>query len=84
MRAAQLKRQPSLDDPAVTAKRRAPEQLSVSLHKALPPKQTKWLLCTMAFPSTNITFAGDSNHGLQIGNNSGAIHLAPGKCPLPP
>jgi len=38
----------------------------------------------MAYPSNNITFAGDGNSGLQIGLNSGAIHVvAPGKCPHP-
>jgi hypothetical protein len=39
----------------------------------------------MAYVSTNITFAGDGNQGLQLGHNSGAIYIAaPGKCPYPP
>ncbi|CAI9636431.1 unnamed protein product [Alternaria burnsii] len=38
----------------------------------------------MALPSTNITFTGDSNQGLQIGHNSGAIHLAAPERPETP
>jgi hypothetical protein len=39
----------------------------------------------MANPSYNITLAGDSNQGLQLGHNSGAIYIAaPGKCRHPP
>ncbi|KAI1664793.1 Kinesin light chain [Pyrenophora tritici-repentis] len=38
----------------------------------------------MALPSTKITFAGDSNQGLQIGHNSGAVHLAAPERPETP
>lgn len=31
---------------------------------------------TMASPSIITTFAGDGNLGLQVGHNSGAIHIA--------
>ncbi|KAF2786683.1 hypothetical protein K505DRAFT_289284, partial [Melanomma pulvis-pyrius CBS 109.77] len=38
----------------------------------------------MAFPSTNITFTGHGNQGLQVGHNSGAIHIAPERPETPP
>jgi hypothetical protein len=56
---------------------------ALCIRETLPPTQTMPLLSAMASPSTHIVFTGDGNQGLQVGLNSGDIHLAPGKCPLP-
>jgi hypothetical protein len=56
----------------------------LSARRSLHPTPTRSLLCTMAASNITTTFAGHSNQGLQIGHNSGTIHLAPGKCPHPP
>jgi hypothetical protein len=53
------------------------------LRKTLSPTQTMPLSSAMASPSTHIVFTGDGNQALQVGLNSGGIHLAPGKYPLP-
>jgi hypothetical protein len=79
--ADQLKRQPG------QARRLslACQSSYLSARGSLHPTHTRSLLHRMAYLSNNITFAGDGNSGLQIGLNSGAIHVAaPGKCPHPP
>ncbi|OAL46892.1 TPR-like protein [Pyrenochaeta sp. DS3sAY3a] len=38
----------------------------------------------MALPAVTTTFAGDGNRGLQVGYNSGSIHLAPERPETPP
>jgi hypothetical protein len=38
----------------------------------------------MAYSTIATTFTGPGNQGLQVGYNSGSIHIAAaGKCPLP-